>query len=127
MYTRGRTETIRSCSNDSLEFSRGIDNPGLSLHDKFKLMKKAIDTHKAYANEAVRGFGVDRHLLGLKKIAAENGIEIPALFQDPGYIQSTHFKLSTSQVNSKLIMQEKSTYINEKVQYKVLSIFAEIL
>lgn len=112
MYVQGRTETIRSCSSEALEFSRGIDNPGLSLYDKFQLMKKAIESHKAYANEAVKGLGVDRHLLGLKKIALENGMELPALFKDPGYASSTHFKLSTSQVHN--------TFVGKYKQHKIV-------
>lgn len=42
--------------------------------------------------------GVDRHLLGLKLIAIENGIEIPKLYQDPSFTRSTHMRISTSQV-----------------------------
>jgi carnitine O-acetyltransferase len=38
--------------------------------------------------------------LGLKKIANENGKDIPALFMDEGYAQSCNFRLSTSQVPS---------------------------
>lgn len=44
--------------------------------------------------------GVDRHLLGLRKIAAEEGItEGLEIFQDVGWTRSTHMRLSTSQVS----------------------------
>lgn len=46
------------------------------------------------------GYGIDRHLLGLKLIAKENGIELPALYTDEGYVRSSNFRLSTSQVAS---------------------------
>ena len=98
MYVNGRTETIRSCSIESLEFSKALVNDSLSLQDKFQAMKKAIDGHKKYAAEAVQGFGVDRHLLGLKLIARQHNIDLPAFFNDEGVKKSSHFRLSTSQV-----------------------------
>jgi carnitine O-acetyltransferase len=100
MYAGGRTETIRSCSIESLEFSEALNNPTASTQDKYKLMKKAIEGHKLYAADAVRGYGVDRHLLGLKLIALQNGMALHELFTDKGYTFSSKFRLSTSQVPS---------------------------
>lgn len=47
------------------------------------------------------GRGVDRHLLGLKMMAIELGMDVPSLFMDVSYIRSSHMRLSTSQVSSK--------------------------
>ena len=100
MYINGRTETIRSCSNESIAFAqamvRGRDNA-----DKVKKLKEAVKAHKDYVAMAVQGFGIDRHLLGLKLIAKENNIPIPALYSDEGYAKSAHMRLSTSQVASR--------------------------
>lgn len=41
---------------------------------------------------------MDRHLLGLKLIAIENGLDVPELYKDPGFVRSAHMRLSTSQV-----------------------------
>ena len=98
MYVDGRTETIRSCSIESLEFSRALVSTSLTAEEKFKELKRAVEAHKRYASEAIRGFGVDRHLLGLKLIARQHNIELPPLFQDTGVVRSSHFRLSTSQV-----------------------------
>lgn len=49
----------------------------------------------------MNGFGVDRHFLGLKVIAQENGIELPKIYQDPSFSRSSHMRLSTSQVPTK--------------------------
>lgn len=54
--------------------------------------------------KALQGYGVDRHLLGLKLIALENGIEVPKLYSDAGYIKSAHMRISTSQVRAIDIM-----------------------
>lgn len=46
----------------------------------------------------MQGFGVDRHLLGLKLAAKELDIEVPKLFFDAGFVRSLHMRISTSQV-----------------------------
>ena len=48
--------------------------------------------------QGISGQAVDRHLLGLRLIAQEAGMEIPDLFKDEAYLKSNHFSLSTSQV-----------------------------
>ena len=48
--------------------------------------------------QAVSGQAVDRHLLGLKLLAAEAGMGTPELFKDTAFGRSLHFCLSTSQV-----------------------------
>jgi hypothetical protein len=48
--------------------------------------------------EAALGRGVDRHLLGLKLAAVENGMQVHPLYKDPSYVRSTHFKITSSQV-----------------------------
>jgi len=101
MFAGGRTKTIRSCSSESLEFSKALNDPSASVEHRFETMKRAIEGHKFYAAQAVSGFGVDRHLLGLKLVAKENGIPVPELFSDKAYAISTHFRLSTSQVSPK--------------------------
>ncbi|VDN36626.1 unnamed protein product [Gongylonema pulchrum] len=41
---------------------------------------------------------MDRHLLGLRKIAAEHGRPIPKIFETEAYKKMMNFTLSTSQV-----------------------------
>lgn len=99
LYVHGRTECIRSCSKESVAFSKAMVE---SKNDQEKLqkLKDAIESHKKYVTQAVQGFGIDRHLLGLKLIAKENGIPIPELYSDEGYVKSSTYRLSTSQVAS---------------------------
>ncbi|XP_049691760.2 carnitine O-acetyltransferase isoform X1 [Helicoverpa armigera] len=101
MYVGGRTETIRSCSIESIEFAKKMLNPQTSPKDKISALKSAINSHKNYTVQALQGFGVDRHLLGLKLTAIENGVEIPKLYSDPGFTKSAHMRISTSQVACK--------------------------
>ncbi|XP_062539602.1 carnitine O-acetyltransferase-like [Armigeres subalbatus] len=101
LYEGGRTETIRSCSNESIAFAQTMLEPFRSNREKASKLKSAVDSHKQYASKAVQGFGVDRHLLGLKLIAKENNIPLPELFKDEGLLASQHMRLSTSQVASR--------------------------
>lgn len=100
LYVHGRTETIRSCSNESVAFAKAMCTQG-SDADRAAKLKAAVNAHKKYVAAAVQGFGVDRHLLGLKLIAKENNIALPTLYADDGYTKSAHMRLSTSQVPSK--------------------------
>lgn len=48
---------------------------------------------------AGKGYGVDRHFLGLKKLLKENE-PVPEIFKDETFSESSHWYLSTSQVTS---------------------------
>ncbi|CAH1109108.1 unnamed protein product [Psylliodes chrysocephalus] len=100
-YIHGRTETIRSCSIESIAFAKAMLDNNKSINEKVAALKEAIASHKKYSLEAVNGFGVDRHLLGLKLIALENNIELPAVYKDKAYILSSRMRISTSQVATK--------------------------
>ncbi|KJE95504.1 hypothetical protein CAOG_005952 [Capsaspora owczarzaki ATCC 30864] len=98
-FHHGRTETIRSLSQASAAFVRAMtpvnDPRGL---DSVRLLKEAIASHVKTTKNAMEGRGVDRPLLGMRMLAIEGGLEVPALFKDPAYSRSTTFRLSTSQV-----------------------------
>nr|KAG5700490.1 hypothetical protein BaRGS_013977 [Batillaria attramentaria] len=64
---------------------------------KVALLREAVKSHRKYTDEAIAGQAVDRHLLGLKLAALESGRNIPELFLDTGFTESTYFRLSTSQ------------------------------
>ena len=99
LYVHGRTECIRSCSKESVAFAKAMVE-SKNDQEKLKKLKDAIESHKKYVQQAVQGFGIDRHLLGLKLIARENGLEVPELYSDEGYVKSSTYRLSTSQVAS---------------------------
>jgi carnitine O-acetyltransferase len=99
LYVHGRTECIRSCSKESVAFAKAMVESKNDL-EKLQKLKDAIESHKKYVTQAVQGFGIDRHLLGLKLIARENNIPVPELYSDEGYTKSSTYRLSTSQVAS---------------------------
>lgn len=100
-YIHGRTETIRSCSNESIKFATTMLDKSADDKAKLNALKNAISSHKNYTIEALNGFGVDRHLLGLKLAAKELAKDIPELYKDISFTRSAHMRLSTSQVATK--------------------------
>uniref|UniRef100_A0A1A9W5I6 Choline/carnitine acyltransferase domain-containing protein n=1 Tax=Glossina brevipalpis TaxID=37001 RepID=A0A1A9W5I6_9MUSC len=101
IFYNGRTETIRSCSNESVAFAKGMLDEKLDDKQRAELLRKAVEGHRKYTTMALTGEGIDRHLLGLKLMAFENQIPTPEFYNSPGYIKSMHFRVSTSQVASK--------------------------
>ena len=78
LFRDGRTETIRSLSLESVEFVRAMDNPKVSVEERRRLHKVAVEGHNNYAKMASIGDGVDRHLFALYVVAM--GTETEAKF-----------------------------------------------
>eukprot|EP00731_Ephydatia_muelleri_P002535 Em0001g2535a len=100
-YYEGRTETIRPVSDASVTFVKAMDDQTVPRDQVKKLLKTAIEYQCDYKMKAMRGLGVDRHLLGLYILA--KGLDMkpmPKLFEDKAF-QFT-FKLSTSQTPTQL-------------------------
>ncbi|KAI8851116.1 acyltransferase ChoActase/COT/CPT [Chytridium lagenaria] len=65
-YHHGRTETCRSLSLDSAAFLKAFADPSATAKIKIDALRKACTAHVDYISKASNGFGVDRHLLGLR-------------------------------------------------------------
>jgi carnitine O-acetyltransferase len=98
-FQRGRTETNRTVSNESVAFVKAMNNPDLSAAEKIAALRAALKTQGAYMGQATNAHGVDRHLFGLKN-SLRPGEPKPRLFTDPAYAYSSHWFLSTSQLAS---------------------------
>ena len=100
-YRGGRTETIRSATNQSRAFCQAMDDASKSDSEKMALLRAAFAEHNKRAKDASAGQGCDRHLLGLRLIARENGItDIPKLFAEEIYTRG--WELSTAQLPMKV-------------------------
>lgn len=101
-FYHGRTETVRSCTKESSRFIQimiDTTNPS-SIREKFDALKKAIIHHSELMNEAIEGQGIDRHFLGLKLLLKREEGELAEIFDDPAFLFSHHWFLSTSQLTS---------------------------
>ncbi|KAL1704128.1 acyltransferase ChoActase/COT/CPT [Schizophyllum commune] len=99
-FRKGRTEAIRVVSSqaDAWVAAMNMDNVGTQQRREFFVA--AVKKHVQRAKEAGAGQGVDRHLLGLKKVVRE-GEKAPELFADPVLARSSNWVLSTSAIFSK--------------------------
>ncbi|XP_076158300.1 carnitine O-acetyltransferase b [Alosa pseudoharengus] len=100
MFRTGRTDYIRSPTNQSLTFVMAFDDPNVSREAKVELLREAVEAHTQLTDQALQGQGIDRHLLGLKLQAIEEGLSVPSMFMDTAYGLATHWKLRTGQVPS---------------------------
>lgn len=98
-YQLGRTETTRTVSDESVSFCDAMANPDIGREECEKLFRSAVNAHVKYTQNASDGYGVDRHLFGLKKLLQE-GEEIPEIFKDPAYTYSQTWYISSSQLSS---------------------------
>ena len=64
-YAWGRTEVCRSVSTDSVSWTEAMLQTDVSPLKKAELARKAAETHSKYIAGAAKGYGVDRHLLGM--------------------------------------------------------------
>uniref|UniRef100_A0A1A9WIF7 Choline/carnitine acyltransferase domain-containing protein n=1 Tax=Glossina brevipalpis TaxID=37001 RepID=A0A1A9WIF7_9MUSC len=95
----GRTETLRSCTNEVYNFIKIALNKHSSKTKINQAFRAAVQHHKLMMDEARSGKGVDRHLFGLWCVAYRNQMKIPDLYSDPLYLKSGgggNFLLSTS-------------------------------
>jgi len=103
-YLKGRTEVVRVVTNESDAFVRammaedGTEEAG--VQNRKALFEQASKVHVENAQAAGRGEGVDRHLLGLRKVLKE-GESVPEIFDDPVVKRASHWVLSTSALYSK--------------------------
>ncbi|EEB90877.1 hypothetical protein MPER_10858 [Moniliophthora perniciosa FA553] len=98
-YQLGRTEVIRSASNESKKWAEAMLDPHKSDMNRATLFRAAVKRHLQYAAWAADGHGVDRHLLGLRK-SLKDGEPVPEVYSDPSFSKTGHWELSTSQLSS---------------------------
>lgn len=99
-YYHGRTETCRSCSQETVDFGRALlerkNTPELS-----KRLRLAVEKFSFTMLECLNAEGCDRHLMGLAVLAwlELGGDAMPELFLDASFEKSGgngKFVLSTS-------------------------------
>ncbi|KAE9398548.1 carnitine acetyl transferase [Gymnopus androsaceus JB14] len=99
-FYKGRTEAIRVVSSESDAWVSSMDDPNANNVTKKGLFDLATKKHISLAKTCGAGQGIDRHLLGLKKVLTESE-QAPTLFSDPVFMRSSYWVLSTSAIFSK--------------------------
>ncbi|CAF92689.1 unnamed protein product, partial [Tetraodon nigroviridis] len=92
LFREGRTETVRSCTNESSAFVRALEN-GEDEECCRRLFRLASEKHQNLYRMAMTGAGIDRHLFCLYVVSKYLGVESPFLKE----VLSEPWRLSTSQ------------------------------
>lgn len=93
LFRDGRTETVRSCSIESSDWVRAMEDPNSTNAERIRLLRRACDFHQTQYRDAMTGKGIDRHLFCLYVLSKYLGIDSPFLQQ----VLMEPWKLSTSQ------------------------------
>ena len=99
-FYKGRTEVIRTVSSESDAFVESMLDPHAPWNKRKALFREAAKKHIEIAKAAGSAQGIDRHLLGLKKMVEKDEVDTVALFDDPVFKRSQYWVLSTSAVFS---------------------------
>lgn len=94
LFRHGRTEVIRTFSEDSWRWVKAMRDTSSSPESRYALLSKATKAHNTYTKEASTGRGIDRHFLGLRLLLREG--ETHPLLDDPLFAKSQEWVLSTS-------------------------------
>eukprot|EP00058_Branchiostoma_floridae_P001731 XP_002587219.1 hypothetical protein BRAFLDRAFT_129895 [Branchiostoma floridae] len=93
LFREGRTETVRSCTMDSCNFVRAMEDPTKTNEDRIKLLRQAAVTHQNSYRNCMTGTGIDRHLFTLYVVSKYLKEDSKFL----GKVLSEPWRLSTSQ------------------------------
>ncbi|XP_053707206.1 carnitine O-palmitoyltransferase 1, liver isoform isoform X2 [Synchiropus splendidus] len=92
LFREGRTETVRSCSNESCAFVKALE-AGESEDTCRRLFRVASERHQNLYRMAMTGAGIDRHLFCLYVVSKYLGVDSAFLRE----VLSEPWRLSTSQ------------------------------
>ncbi|XP_054454336.1 carnitine O-palmitoyltransferase 1, liver isoform-like isoform X2 [Anoplopoma fimbria] len=92
LFKEGRTETVRSCTNESSAFVRALEG-GEAADVCRRLFHEASEKHQHLYRMAMTGAGIDRHLFCLYVVSKYLRVESPFLKE----VLSEPWRLSTSQ------------------------------
>ncbi|XP_037975132.2 carnitine O-palmitoyltransferase 2, mitochondrial [Plutella xylostella] len=103
-FKHGRTETMRPCTDKTKAFCDGLHMNSSSKDELRALMADCSVYHSELVKQAAMGQGFDRHMFALKKIAEENNLPVPALFDSYEYKFLNKSILSTSTLSSPSVL-----------------------
>uniref|UniRef100_A0A8C3JPY7 carnitine O-palmitoyltransferase n=1 Tax=Calidris pygmaea TaxID=425635 RepID=A0A8C3JPY7_9CHAR len=104
LFREGRTETVRSCTVESCNFVRSMEDPTESNENKLKLFRIAAAKHQHLYRLAMTGAGIDRHLFCLYVVSKYLAVDSPFLKE----VLSEPWRLSTSQTPQQYVDLKKN-------------------
>ncbi|GAA5879501.1 hypothetical protein JCM16303_003226 [Sporobolomyces ruberrimus] len=96
LFARGRTEVIRTFSEDSWKWVKAMREGKTDPKVLYSLLSAATKTHNTLTRESSTGRGIDRHLMGLRLLLRSDLKESHPFFDDELFGKSQEWVLSTS-------------------------------
>lgn len=93
LFRDGRTETVRSCTNETRQFVLSMFDSKETDASRISYFRLAAENHVNLYRKAMLGLGVDRHLFALYVMSRVFNMKVPFLEK----ILSEPWRLSTSQ------------------------------
>ncbi|OBZ84040.1 putative mitochondrial carnitine O-acetyltransferase [Choanephora cucurbitarum] len=97
-FLHGRTEAIRSVSEESVHFVKTFYSKMATSHEKLQALRSALKHHSKLTKECSMGLGQDRHLYALdclwERLYPDQ--KKPRIFTDGGWKTLNHTVISTS-------------------------------
>jgi carnitine O-acetyltransferase len=99
-YYHGRTEAMRSATPSAKRLCEMWVGATSTEAEIMSALRDAATQHSRLVAECAKGYGVDRHLFSLKRIAELTGFKTPAFFESEAWRALNHTTLSTSNCGS---------------------------
>ncbi len=99
-FHHGRTEAMRVVTPEIVAFVAAMEDPAASDDGRRAAFRTAAAAHVARAKQCQAGDAPEQHLWELQLIAQRRGIEVPELYDSPGWRIMRDDFLSTSAVPS---------------------------
>ncbi|CAB3223279.1 unnamed protein product [Arctia plantaginis] len=103
-FKHGRTETMRPCTEKTKAFCETLHANKSSVEDLRGLLQECSSVHTELVKQAAMGQGFDRHMFALMKIAEENNLPRPEIFDSYEYKYLNKSILSTSTLSSPSVL-----------------------
>ncbi|XP_058800409.1 carnitine O-palmitoyltransferase 1, muscle isoform-like [Phymastichus coffea] len=93
LYREGRTETLRSCTQEMAAWIKSMNDAKSSVEERRQLLMDTAARHKKNYQDAMCGKGIDRHLFSLYVVSKYLQVDSPFLKE----VFTQPWQLSTSQ------------------------------
>lgn len=103
-FKHGRTETMRPCTERTKAFCEALHSNKSSKEELRSMIQECSAYHSELVKQAAMGQGFDRHMFALLKMAEENNIQTPEIFDSYEYKFLNKSILSTSTLSSPSVM-----------------------
>lgn len=103
-FKHGRTETMRPCTDKTKAFCEKLHSNNPSKQELRAIMQECSSGHSELVKQASMGQGFDRHMFAIMKIAEDNNMPRPEIYDSYEYKYLNQSILSTSTLSAPSVL-----------------------